>query len=291
MAGGVAGAAAVGAGVWATLLRDSVDQSLTSSSTTTTTLPATTTTTTAVAGAGPVPYGDRALVVLKMAGGNDALNTLLPAAGLYRDARPHISIPEADLVALAGTDFTLHPALAPLVPFWDEASMAAIVGVGMTDQTRSHFKAMDTWWSAVPGAVSQTGWLGRWLDATLDGESDPLRAIALGGGQRALVGMETLATVVRSPQAFSLRTFPGVDNNALVDAFLATASPLAATPELAAAQDAIPATIAAVELLASASGDGGDPDVDQAFGRGPSRGNTATALLDTAAGIIGLGTG
>ena len=282
-AGATAGAVAVGRGVWATMLSDSVEQSaligIGSAPSTTTTL----------ASSGAVPYGDRILVVLEMAGGNDAINTLVPGSGLYKDARRELALPSNELVTLAGTDYTLHPALAPLAPHWDAGSMAAVAGVGLMEQSRSHFKAMDTWWSGSPGTPSQTGWLGRWLDATLEGPNDPLRAIALGGGSRALVGERTLATVVRNPANFSLKTFPNMDTDALIKAFLATAEPLAMSPELAAAQEAIPATLEAVELLASVSG--GDDD-GAMFGSGSQGGAmTATDLLQTAAGIITLGIG
>lgn len=283
-AGGVAGAAAVGGGVWATLIRDRVDESAgrVAATTTTSAMPGTTTT---LGPTGGVPLDQRVLVIVEMAGGNDALNTLVSSDGRYRDNRPQLAIPEAELLALPGTDFSLHPSLAGLVPLWEGGTLAAVAGSGMAQQSRSHFKAMDTWWSAVPGAASQTGWLGRWLDATLEGENDPLRAIALGGGSPALVGTRTLATVVRSPATFSLQTAEGSDNDAIVEAFLSTAEPLSGQPELAAAQYAIPSTLSAVELLASVSG-GTDEEVSLA-----NDVNTVTDLLQTAAGIIDLDIG
>jgi uncharacterized protein (DUF1501 family) len=284
-AGGVAGVAAIGGGLWATLIRESVEGNAgrIAASSTTTGAPVPTST---LALADGVPYDDRILVILELAGGNDALNTVVPADGRYRDQRPQLAIAEGELVPLAGSDYSLHPSLGSLVPFWDAGSMAAVAGGGMALQSRSHFKAMDTWWSGTPGASSQTGWLGRWLDATLEGENDPLRAIALGGGSRALVGMNTLATVVRSPAGFTLRTMERADDDALVDAFLATAEPLSSVPELAAAQFAIPSTLSAVELLASVS-----LDVDDGLDLAPNNGNTASGLLQTAAGIIDLGIG
>ncbi|MEZ5243735.1 MAG: DUF1501 domain-containing protein [Acidimicrobiales bacterium] len=293
-AGGVAGAAAIGGGVWAALIRASVEDSAGRASTTSTTTTSTMTTaasasTTTLAGAPGVPHGERVLVVVEMAGGNDALNTLVTADGRYRDQRPLLALAEGDLVTLSGTDYSLHPSLAALAPHWDAGSMAAVAGVGMELQSRSHFKAMDTWWSALPGGLSQTGWLGRWLDATLEGENDPLRAIALGGGSPALRGVDTLATVVRSPATFTLRTMDGVDNDALVAAFLATSEPLSGVPELAAAQYAIPSTLSAVDLLASASGD--TDEADDTLGLALDGGNTVTDLLQTAAGIIDLGIG
>ncbi|MEM9466405.1 MAG: DUF1501 domain-containing protein [Actinomycetota bacterium] len=296
--GGAAGAAALGGGAWATLVRDGVDNAAPllpagSTSTTTTVAPTTTVAAQAATSAARLPVTDRVLVVLEMAGGNDALNTLVPAdAGVYRDLRPELALGDTEMIALPGTPWGLHPSLVGLVPFWDAGTMSAIAGVAMPQQSRSHFTAMDSWWSGVAGAPSQTGWLGRWLDASLDAErngvDDPLRAIALGGGSPALVGTRTMATAIRNPSTFQLMTLPGTDADALVDAFLATAAPLSNDPVLAAAQGAIPATLDAVALLASASG------ADDALGdqnQIPGAGTTAVDLLATAARIIQMGIG
>ncbi len=268
-AGGAAGAAAVAGGAWAALVRDGVEESRPTGTSTTST-----STTTSLAR--DPASGRRVLVVLELAGGNDALNTLVPAAGRYRDARPTLAVPEQDLVGSG--DHGLHPALAALAPWWESGSLAAVVGVAMTDQSRSHFEAMDAWWSASADPGIRTGWLGRWLDATAPpGEPDPLRAIALGGGQRALLADEARSTVVHSPEAFALRTPPGIDNDALVEAFLATSAPLSSAPELAAAQTAIPSTLSAVDLLGSVMAG------EESAG--------VTSLLQTAAGIIDLDIG
>lgn len=280
-AGGVAGVAAAGGGAWAALVRNSVEQS--SGPTPTTTRPATTTTEPSMTEppSTPQPQSDRVLVVVQMAGGNDGLNTLVPASGVYRDARPIIAIPEDDLVALSKTDFSLHPSLAPLTRWWNLGSMTAVEGVGIPFQSRSHFRSTDTWLSGVSGATSRTGWLGRWLDATQQGEPDPLRAISLVGGSPMLVGEKSLATVIQSAEAFGLRTPEGIDAEGLISAFLATASPLASDPTLAAAQQAIPSAVDAVDLLTEAF------DIGDA-GAG---GSDTAGAFEVAARIIDLGIG
>lgn len=294
--GGAAGTAAVGGGAWATLLHDSVEAASPTFSSATAPL-ASTTTTAAIAEASQATSAhfsvtDRVLVVLEMAGGNDALNTLVPDIGSYHDARPQLALGDGDLVTLSGTDYGLHPALGGLVPFWDGKMMCAVAGVAMPQQSRSHFQAMDAWWSGVPGAPSQTGWLGRWLDLTIDAErngiDDPLRAIALGGGSQALVGIKTMATSIRNPSHFGLMTQPGTDADALIAAFLATSSPLVAEPTLAAAQQAIPGTLDAVTLLAAASS---DEDELGYINETPGAGQPAVHLLATAARIIEMGIG
>jgi len=221
-----------------------------------------------------------------MAGGNDGLNTLVPATGLYRDARPIIGIPESDLIAMSKTDYSMHPSLEPLSKWWEIGSMTAVEGVGIPQQSRSHFKSTDTWMAGGPSATSRTGWLGRWLDSTQTGDPDPLRAIALAGGGPMLVGETSLATVIQSAEAFQLRTANGVDTESLIAAFMATSSPVSSDPMMAAAQQAIPATIDAVNLLSGAISAG---ETDSS-GAGVSRADP-TAAFDAAARIVDLGIG
>ena len=58
---------------------------------------------------------DRVLVLVELRGGNDAVNTLPPLTGAYRDLRPTIALPESDLVIVDSfTGHGLHPSLAPL---------------------------------------------------------------------------------------------------------------------------------------------------------------------------------
>lgn len=281
LAGGVGAAgAAGGAAAWSTLLRDHVDDAVDQRDATDGAASPDPTTTTQPA------KKRRVLVVLQLSGGNDGLNTLVPTDPRYRDARRALAIPESELIAIGSDSYSLHPSLAPLAPLWSGGLVTALQGVGLKDQSRSHFKAMDTWWSATPGSASATGWLGRWLDATeQSGAVNPLRAVALGGGSPALVGVDSMPTVVMSPGEFTMRTPRGCDAKTLTDAFLATARPLAAGNDVfAAAQQAFPDTVDAIEVLqkvrTQATGQAGTP---AAPGRG---GQTATALLQSAAGII-----
>jgi len=263
IAGGTAGALVAGGVLWNQLIDDQVRES--SSPTTQ-----------------PARSG-RILVVVEMAGGNDGLNTLVPADGRYRDARPTLAMPEAGLVALEGEDgFSLHPALAGFAPLWAAGDLAAVHGLGFENQTRSHFAAMDVW-HAGGGTDS---WLGRWLDATGGDEPAPLRAVALGSDTRVLAAEHSLSTVIKEPSSFNLLAPPGADEDAVVAAFQATAEPLSSNPTFAAAQTAIPSTIEALGVVSRAT-EGTDqtpPDPGQ-----PAR--KAERFLDTAARIIDLDVG
>ncbi len=291
-AGAVAGSAAVGGAVWAAVVRDSVNNH---AAQLTFGLPTTTSTTTTTTGAPVAAATDRVLVLLELAGGNDALNTLVPIAGspngAYHDLRPTLALDDAETIELASTDCALHAALAPIAPLWDESKMAIAAGVGIAGQSRSHFKAMDAWWAG-SGAPTQTGWLGRWLDASLDAErngvDDPLRAIALGGGARALAASNSTATVVRNPSSFQLRTAGQNDADAIIDAFLATSSPLASNPTLASAQQAIPITVDAVNVMSSVIA---SPDAAVSEEGNQAGSSEVSTLLQAAAGIVELGIG
>lgn len=284
VAGGVAaGSAAAGALGWATLLREHVEAATAGVPVGNGAVGAATTTTTA-AGAVDAAAASRVLVVLQLAGGNDGCNTLVPASGRYRDARPTLALPEASLVRVDATT-ALHPALAPLRDRWAAGQIAALAGIGLAKQSRSHFSATDAWAAGTDGVASTTGWLGRWLDATEAAVPNPLRAISLGTGAPALVGQRSLPTVVLDPAQFTLRTPRGVDARALADAFLACAAPAGPAPWSAAAQAAIPAALDAVRLVGDVrAATDTDPDVTAPEG-------SATSLLSTAAGIIEAGIG
>ncbi len=264
LTGATAGAAAVGAVAWHELLGEQVRER-------TATPP-------------PARPRGRVLVVLELAGGNDGLNTLVPADGRYHDARPTVAVPEAERVALAGQDrYGLHPALADLAPLWAAGHLAALQGAGFPDQSRSHFVATDVWRAGGEAPFTRS-WLGRWLDATAGDRPEPLRAVALGTDSRVLAA-DSLSTVVTSPAAFRLTapSGPATDPEAVVAAFTATAAPRSDDPLLAAAQAVIPATIEGVDVLARATG---DVTPTQAVDATP-----ATTLLTTAAQLIGLDIG
>ena len=75
-------------------------------------------------------------------------------------ARPGIGIPTGALLPLDAT-FGLHPALAPLKPFWDAGTFGVVHAAGQPDPTRSHFQAMEEMERAAPGSSVRTGWLDR----------------------------------------------------------------------------------------------------------------------------------
>jgi uncharacterized protein (DUF1501 family) len=158
---------------------------------------------------------DRVLVVLQLGGGNDALNTLVPTDGRYRDARRAIAISDESLLAIPGvSDYGLHPAFAPMRSMIDAGQVGVAAGVGFVGNDRSHFAAFDTWWAGQVGGGT-TGWLGRWLDATGDADSPAMRAVGVGGAPPSLRASQSRVTSVQDPENFSLLMPAGVNEAAL----------------------------------------------------------------------------
>jgi uncharacterized protein (DUF1501 family) len=171
--------------------------------------------------------------------------------------------------------------------------------MGFPGQSRSHFAASDVWWAGIIGRNTTTGWLGRWLDAGGD-VTNPLRAVALGGGASALAAEKSVSTLVLNPKLFTLRTAGTTDPEQVRKAFLATSAPLSNDPTAAAAQHAVADAMQSVDLFAKASQMAADdPSSDPANGQisgqgtkgssGASTGETQFSdLLTTAAGLIDL---
>ena len=194
----------------------------------------------------PPSTAKRTLVVVDLQGGNDALNTLVPQSGIYRDLRPTIALPEADLRTFAGLDHGVHPSLAPLQSLWDDGQLAALYGTGVQGQGRSHFVAQDAWRTARPGEPARSGWLGRWLEATEPDEAIPLRAIALGQSTLAAQGEQGRPVAIQSIDGFQLK--PPRRNDDVTAALLAMSVP-AGEGVLGQALAAFPQTVDAVTQL------------------------------------------
>lgn len=112
------------------------------------------------------------LVLIQLAGGNDAFNMLPPTTGTlatqYRGARGDLAITNA-LPARIGrgrpSGFGFHPAMPFVASQYRAGRVAVVRGVGYPNHSRSHFDAIATWMTGTTrGGMSSGGWVGRWLD-------------------------------------------------------------------------------------------------------------------------------
>jgi len=124
----------------------------------------------------PLPLNTPILVVVTLYGGNDGLNTVVPASDpLYRSLRPGIAYSENEVLPLSDGLF-LNGKMTGLHSLWNKNQVAIVRGVGYPNSDRSHFTSMAIWQSGLLGAA-KTGWLGRWVETQ---PQDPLLAISLG---------------------------------------------------------------------------------------------------------------
>lgn len=122
----------------------------------------------------------KTLILVQLAGGNDGLNTVIPAGNAaYRDARRTLAIPEGEELPL-GDGYGLHPKLTGLKSAWESGRLAVVHGVGYPNQDYSHFKSMAIWQSGDPEAALKDGWLGRTLERLESETHDPFRGFNVG---------------------------------------------------------------------------------------------------------------
>jgi uncharacterized protein (DUF1501 family) len=107
---------------------------------------------------------DRVLVIIQLGGGNDGLNTIVPVRNdIYYRERPRIAIPRNQTIGL-DAEYSLHPELEQLRPFWGEGQMAVVHNVGYEDSSRSHFDESARWVTGSGSDDESSGWAGRYLD-------------------------------------------------------------------------------------------------------------------------------
>lgn len=109
---------------------------------------------------------DRILVLIRLKGGNDGLNTIIPVFnyGTYQAQRPTIAVPNNDIISLS-PELGLNRAMQALENRWLDGQMKIVNNVGYPDHNLSHFRSTDLWSSARNAdEEADSGWLGRWLD-------------------------------------------------------------------------------------------------------------------------------
>ncbi|WP_309648209.1 DUF1501 domain-containing protein [Nocardioides sp.] len=134
-----------------------------------------------VAASGAAAAADPAssvIVVLSLRGAADGLSLVVPHADpTYYAARPTIAVPSSALLAKDGF-FGLHPALAALLPMWQQGKVAAVHATGLAVANRSHFAAMEELEDAAPGSATRSGWLNRLL--SLDSDTPSAQGLSVG---------------------------------------------------------------------------------------------------------------
>ncbi|MEZ5478738.1 MAG: DUF1501 domain-containing protein [Thiolinea sp.] len=149
----------------------------------------------------------RKLVLIRLKGGNDGLNTLIPLQQYprYREFRPTLSMPDHlhqfKARELMGSGMALNPYLDKLQNWWGngQGDIAWIQGVGYARPVLSHFESADVWDTAAPPGHSTTGWLAHILPRY----QKDLHGMVLGSDELGpMSGKDCYAICMKSPEVF-----------------------------------------------------------------------------------------
>jgi uncharacterized protein (DUF1501 family) len=113
----------------------------------------------------PKNFEDRVLVIIRLNGGNDGLNTVIPLDQYDKlvNQRQNIIIPENQIIPIGGNN-GFHPVMTGMANMYQHGKLSIIQNVGYPEQNRSHFRSMDIWTSGMMDPSVTTGWLGRHFD-------------------------------------------------------------------------------------------------------------------------------
>jgi len=133
--------------------------------------------------AAPEPTNRRMIVIL-MRGAVDGLSIVTPyREPNYYDSRQTIALaPPNQTDGLLDLDgfFGLHPSLSPLMPLWQNRTLAFVHASGSPAETRSHFEAQDIMETAMlNSATARQGWMNDLAQIIPDNHS-PTRALSFG---------------------------------------------------------------------------------------------------------------
>ncbi len=103
-------------------------------------------------------------VFVRLSGGNDGFNTIIPVYDydVYANARPLIRIPPSEFITL-DDDFAMPKPMNKLESVWGDGKMKVVHGVGYEDSSLSHFKGSDIYANTNLQEDDRTGFMGRYF--------------------------------------------------------------------------------------------------------------------------------
>lgn len=160
---------------------------------------------------------DRILIVIQMFGGNDGLNTIIPADDPeYYKIRPTIAVPKDKALNVLSRVY-MHPSLDSKAPYnlrrmFEDGRLAIVNGIGYENPNLSHFRSTDIWLSGFNSSDPEKrlidGWLGRYWSNKIQGfpevlPDDPI-AVQIGGSLSMLLQSQKgdIGIALTDPQKF-----------------------------------------------------------------------------------------
>lgn len=152
--------------------------------------------------------GERVLVIIYLAGGNDGLNTVIPLEyySTYNQLRSNIAIPESSVLKLAGNAATgFHPAMTGMRSLYDEGKLAIVNSVSYPSPDQSHYRSTDIWMTGVDASqYSTSGWAGRYLADRYPGYPEGYPNIEMEDPLAIQIGQITTPALLGSQQSLGV---------------------------------------------------------------------------------------
>lgn len=107
------------------------------------------------------------LVIVRLNGGNDGLNTLIPLEqyGQLKTIRSGVILPENKYLPITGSSLGFHPSMAGMNTLLSEKRLAIVQSVGYSKPNFSHFRSTDIWMSGTDtDQYESSGWMARQLE-------------------------------------------------------------------------------------------------------------------------------
>jgi uncharacterized protein (DUF1501 family) len=142
---------------------------------------------------------ERIVVLVKLAGGNDGLNMVVPYQDpKYYQLRPTVAVPRHLALPLE-RDMALNPYMKALIPIWKTGEVAFIQGIGYQNTDLSHFRSLDIWETA--SSINEYKTEG-WLNAVLPRFKQGLHGVILDENAGPFCGKDCNAIAMQSPEVF-----------------------------------------------------------------------------------------
>ncbi|MEH6407398.1 MAG: hypothetical protein V7767_08965 [Leeuwenhoekiella sp.] len=108
---------------------------------------------------------DKIIILIRLKGGNDGLNTIVPLYDYdtYARKRPTLRFPKNKLYKLSN-DFGISSSLSPLQSLWGDGKMKVAHGVGYPNQNLSHYTSADIWATGDLTTRSSVGVMGKYFE-------------------------------------------------------------------------------------------------------------------------------
>lgn len=151
------------------------------------------------------PFSNRRLIFIFLRGGNDGLNTVIPAGDPDYSAanRPTLYIPNSASLDLGNGFARLHPAMAAMLPLFQSGSLAVVHRVGYPNNTRSHFDDQRVWENGDPTQTKLfEGWLYRYIEDNAVSAGVRLPALSVQANQPVILRGDEPFVNIASPNSF-----------------------------------------------------------------------------------------